>query len=105
MAIVNISTLSSITSAGTCTQTTAAITTTSSTALAANPNRKKALLLNPPSSTTTVFLSFTSTATAVSGIPLAPGQGWAEESNIVYTGIFTAITAAGSGSLLCFEWA
>lgn len=105
MAIVNVSTASSIASAGTCTQSTAAITTTSSTALAANANRKKVLLLNPPSSTATVFLSFTSTATAASGLPLAPGQGWAEESSVVYTGIFSAITATGSTNLLCFEWA
>lgn len=105
MAIVNVSTASGITSAGTCTQSTAAITTTSSTALASNANRKRAMVLNPPTATTTVFLSFTSTATAAAGVPLAPGQGWLEEGSVIYTGVFSAITAAGSGNLLCFEWA
>lgn len=104
MSIVNVSTTTGIISAGTCAQTTASITSTSSIALAANANRKRAMLLNPPTATTTVFLSFTGTATAASGLPLAPGQGWLEEATVVHTGSFSAITAAGTGSLLCFDW-
>ena len=103
MGIVNVATASTIVAAGTCAQTTAPITTTSSVALAANASRKRSLLLNPPTATTTVFLSFTGTATTA-GLPLAPGQGWLEETNVVYTGIFSAITATGTGSLLCFDW-
>ncbi len=105
MSIINVSTPSSgIVSAGSCTQTTAAVTTTSSTALAANANRKRAMLLNPPTATATVFLSFTGTATAATGLPLAPGQGWVEESNVIHLGVFSAITASGTASLLCFDW-
>jgi len=110
MSIVNLTTATDTIStgiirAGTCTQATASITTTSSIALAANANRKRAMLLNPPTATSTVFLNFTATATVAAGVPLAPGQGWLDEGNPVYTGVFSAIVALGTGSLLTYEWA
>ncbi|GET41364.1 hypothetical protein [Microseira wollei] len=104
MGIVNVNFPRAAIGEGTCTQTNPLVTTTSGTALAANSSRKRALILNPPGATSTVFLSLTNTATVASGLPLAPGQGWLEESAIIYTGIFRAIVASGTGSLLCFEW-
>lgn len=104
MSIINVSTTNLVASAGTCTRSTASVTTTASSALAANANRKRSLLLNPPSATSTVILGFDSGVTATTGLPLAPGQGWLEEGSIIHTGAFHALTAAGTGSLLCFDW-
>lgn len=92
------------TSAGTVTQSTYSVTTTVGNALVANPNRRKAFLFNLTTATTNVVLGFTAGLTATTGIPLRPGDGWLEESDIIHTGVFTAIVASASGSLLVWEW-
>lgn len=105
MGIVNVSSLSTIANAGTCTAASYSVTTTSGNALAANASRKRALLLNPPSNTSTIYLQFGAAATTSTGLPLAPGQGWIEESNLIYQGAFTAIVASGTAPMLTYEWA
>ncbi|MFB2980867.1 hypothetical protein [Microseira sp. BLCC-F43] len=107
MALFNIgfqATSSAITNVGTCTHSTASVTNTVVNVLAANANRKRVMLFNPPTATNTVVLGFNSAVTATTGIPLAPGQGWVEEGPIIHLGAFHALTASGTGSLLCFDW-
>jgi hypothetical protein len=103
MAVINLGSSSAI-NAATCTPTTVSVTSTSSSAAASNISRKKILLFAPTTNTANVLISFAATATSPTAIPLAPGQGWYEETPPIYTGAISAITASGTASLQVFEW-
>lgn len=90
-------------SIGTATATTYSATSTAGTALAANANRRRVSILNPASNTATVFIGFAAAVTAATGIPLAPGQIFVDESPC-HTGLISAITASGTAAIAVTEW-
>lgn len=103
MALFN-SGLTGITNLGTATPSSFATSTTAANALAANTSRKRFLVFNPPTNTIVVYIGFAAGVTTANGIPLAPGQGWIEESNPPHTGVVSAIAASGTPSIVIWEW-
>lgn len=77
------------------------VTTSSTTILAANANRTGFIIVN--NSTQTIFVKLGSGASLADSIPIARGASWTMIGDRTYSGIITAIVAAGTADVRATE--